>query len=77
MDNSALPGPLDRAPQPFSPATLEPIQKRNRTSLPQGTAQERELHKLSKLSDVELAKHDDSIILGESYIMSFVSVGMT
>ena len=50
--------------QPFSPATVKPTRKRGQTSLPQGTEREQELHRLSKLSDVELARNDDSLIIG-------------
>ena len=42
---------LTLASQLFSPATVKSTRKCNRTSLPQGTARERELLRLSKLSD--------------------------
>lgn len=46
------------------PATVETTRKHNRTSLPQGTARERELFRLSKLPDTLLAEKDDEEILG-------------
>lgn len=51
--------------QPFSPATVESTRKHNWTSLPLGTARERELLRLSKLSDMELLNRDDEEILGK------------
>ena len=52
-------------PQPFNPITIESTRKRNRTSLPQGTARERELLRLSKLSDGDLSSRNDEEILGK------------
>ncbi|KAI0662355.1 hypothetical protein C8Q70DRAFT_555332 [Cubamyces menziesii] len=54
--------PSSQAPL-CSPASIEVTRKRNRTSLPQGTARDRELHALWQLSDAELAQKDDSLIL--------------